>query len=104
MSHGPFGRCGATFRPACWAIVNVAPISVSATASTRTNLVRGFMSILISVRRASGLPHWMPRFEAQFSTLQALFFRIIYAFTRIYLIGYTKRVESVFEIIAEPNR
>jgi DNA-binding transcriptional ArsR family regulator len=28
----------------------------------------------------------------------------VYAFTSIYAIGYTKRVESVFEIIAEPNR
>ncbi len=28
----------------------------------------------------------------------------IYTLTRIYLLGYTKSVESVFEIIAEPNR
>ena len=28
----------------------------------------------------------------------------VYALTRIYSVGYTKRVESVFEIIAEPNR
>jgi DNA-binding transcriptional ArsR family regulator len=28
----------------------------------------------------------------------------IYALTRIYRVEYTKRVESVFEIIAEPNR
>ena len=28
----------------------------------------------------------------------------LYSLTRIFLIGYMKRVESVFEIIAEPNR
>ena len=28
----------------------------------------------------------------------------VYALTRICAVGYTKRVESVFEIIAEPNR
>ena len=28
----------------------------------------------------------------------------LYTLTRIYSVGYTKRVESVFEIIAEPNR
>ena len=30
--------------------------------------------------------------------------QFVYALTRIYSVGYTKRVESVFEIIAEPNR
>src|SRR4051794_20146241 len=28
----------------------------------------------------------------------------LYTLTRIYAVGYTKRVESVFEVIAEPNR
>jgi DNA-binding transcriptional ArsR family regulator len=32
------------------------------------------------------------------------FYPLIYALTRICLIEYIKRVESVFEIIAEPNR
>jgi DNA-binding transcriptional ArsR family regulator len=32
------------------------------------------------------------------------FYPLIYALTRICLVGYIKRVESVFEIIAEPNR
>jgi len=31
-------------------------------------------------------------------------FRALYALTGIYASAYTKRVESVFEIIAEPNR
>jgi DNA-binding transcriptional ArsR family regulator len=30
--------------------------------------------------------------------------RTVYTLTRIYTVQYTKRVESVFEIIAEPNR
>jgi DNA-binding transcriptional ArsR family regulator len=30
--------------------------------------------------------------------------RLLYALTRICLVGYTKGMESVFEIIAEPNR
>ena len=29
---------------------------------------------------------------------------VVYALTRIYSIEYTKRVESVFDVIAEPNR
>jgi len=32
------------------------------------------------------------------------FYRLIHALTRIYSIEYIKRMESVFEIIAEPNR
>ena len=34
----------------------------------------------------------------------AIFLNLIYALTRICSVGYIKRVESVFEIIAEPNR
>src|ERR1700733_8599696 len=29
---------------------------------------------------------------------------LVYSFTRIYSVEYTKKMESVFEIIAEPNR
>src|SRR5450759_2472063 len=49
MSHGPFGLGGGTLAPACWAIVNVAPISVSASASISTRLVLVFMSILFAL-------------------------------------------------------
>src|ERR1035441_10148041 len=50
MSHGPFGLGGAALAPgpACWAIVNAAPISVSASVSIRANLVLVFMFILLS--------------------------------------------------------
>ena len=34
----------------------------------------------------------------------AIYYHPIYALTRICAVGYIKRVESVFEIIAEPNR
>jgi DNA-binding transcriptional ArsR family regulator len=34
----------------------------------------------------------------------AIYYHPIYAVTRICAVGYIKRVESVFEIIAEPNR
>src|ERR1019366_303904 len=53
MSHGPFGLGGGTLAPApaCWAIINVAPISVSASASIRTSLVLVFMFILFALLR-----------------------------------------------------
>jgi DNA-binding transcriptional ArsR family regulator len=35
---------------------------------------------------------------------QVEFFGLLHALTRIYRVGYIGRVESVFEIIAEPNR
>src|SRR5215472_18304780 len=44
MSHGPFGLGGGTLAPACPAIVDVAPIIVSANISTRFFL--GFMFCL----------------------------------------------------------
>src|ERR1019366_4800527 len=46
MSHGPFGLGGGTLAPACSAIVNVAPISVSASASISTRSILVFMFIL----------------------------------------------------------
>src|SRR5450759_1717646 len=51
MSHGPVGLGGGTLAPvpACWAIVNVAPISVSASASISTRLILVFMFILFAL-------------------------------------------------------
>ena len=37
-------------------------------------------------------------------TLKCLSCRLLYTLTSIYCVGYIQRVESVFEIIAEPNR
>src|SRR5260370_4300670 len=47
MSHGPWGRGGAS--PAGVAMVNAAPISVSATAGTSTTLILDFMIILFAL-------------------------------------------------------
>src|ERR1017187_10601435 len=49
MSHGPFGLGGGTLAPACSAIVNVAPISVSASASISTRSILVFMFILFAL-------------------------------------------------------
>src|SRR5258708_7070268 len=56
MSHGPLGL-GGTFRPApaCWAIVNAAPISVSASASSSTKLILVFIESTSS--KECGQPH-----------------------------------------------
>src|ERR1051325_9202727 len=55
MSHGPFGLGGA-FRPvpACWAMVNAAPISMSASTSINTALIPVFIPGLTSGRRNLG--------------------------------------------------
>jgi DNA-binding transcriptional ArsR family regulator len=37
-------------------------------------------------------------------TLKIVWAISLYSLTRIYVLGYTKRVQSTFEIIAEPNR
>src|ERR1035437_4490359 len=53
MSHGPFGLGGRALAPApaCWAIVHVAPISVSASASISTRSILVFMFILFAFLR-----------------------------------------------------
>jgi len=58
------------------------------------------MHIVLSARLA---PHWTmhARTPAETGAWAPL---PLYTLTRIYSVEYTKRVESVFEIIAEPNR
>jgi hypothetical protein len=51
MSHGPYGLGGGTLGPvpACVAIINVAPISESASASMSAKLILVFMFVLFAL-------------------------------------------------------
>jgi hypothetical protein len=57
MSHGPCGLCGAALdrAPACAAIVNVTPLSVSASASIGTRSILVFMFILFVLPGYNGI-------------------------------------------------
>src|ERR1019366_3303638 len=57
MSHGPSGRCGVALAPApaCAPNVNVAPISVSGSASIGTRVILIFMFVLFAMPSCSGM-------------------------------------------------